>query len=194
MTRAREYGCGKYEGTGQFSDGERPSMHELGKNPGDVLRINTQPFPEAHFAVFPEALVKPLIKSSCPNQICSKCGFIRERIIEKSTTWQERKEAGASGGSKTEGHNTTHGDGVSHDLYYNGKTIGFTKCNCNEPFEPGTVLDIFAGSGTSLLVARKMDLNYIGFEINPEYVKITNERLEKVVTIEQSFEREEDVW
>jgi DNA modification methylase len=38
----------------------------LGKNPGDVWEINTQPFPEAHFATFPEALVERPIKASCP--------------------------------------------------------------------------------------------------------------------------------
>jgi len=38
----------------------------LGKNPGDVFEINTQPFPEAHFAVFPEKLCEKPIKAGCP--------------------------------------------------------------------------------------------------------------------------------
>ena len=37
-----------------------------GKNPGDLLNINTQPFPEAHFAVYPMKLIEPLILASCP--------------------------------------------------------------------------------------------------------------------------------
>ena len=37
-----------------------------GKNPGDVFEINTQPFPEAHFAVFPEKLCEKPIKAGCP--------------------------------------------------------------------------------------------------------------------------------
>ena len=37
-----------------------------GKNPGDFFEINTQPFPEAHFAVFPEKLCEKPIKAGCP--------------------------------------------------------------------------------------------------------------------------------
>lgn len=36
------------------------------KNPGDVFIINTQPFPEAHFATFPEELPMLIIKCACP--------------------------------------------------------------------------------------------------------------------------------
>lgn len=37
-----------------------------GKNPGDFMEINTQPFPAAHFAVFPEKLCERPIKAACP--------------------------------------------------------------------------------------------------------------------------------
>jgi len=37
-----------------------------GKNPGDVFTIPTCPFPEAHFAVFPEKLCEKPIKAGCP--------------------------------------------------------------------------------------------------------------------------------
>lgn len=40
--------------------------HPEGKNPEDYWEITTKPFPEAHFAVFPEALCMNPIKSSCP--------------------------------------------------------------------------------------------------------------------------------
>lgn len=33
------------------------------------------------------------------------------------------------------------------------------------------------GAGTTALVARKLNRNYIGFELNPEYIKIANKRL-----------------
>lgn len=42
------------------------AYHPNGKNPGDVWEINTQPFPGAHFAVFPPALIEPIIKAGCP--------------------------------------------------------------------------------------------------------------------------------
>jgi len=58
-------------------------LHPLGKNPGDLWEIPTQPFSEAHFATFSEKLVEPMIKCACPQWICKKCGFIREKIIKK---------------------------------------------------------------------------------------------------------------
>jgi DNA modification methylase len=43
--------------------------------------------------------------------------------------------------------------------------------------EDGIIIDPFTGSGTTAVVARKMGRNYIGFELNPEYVKISNRKL-----------------
>lgn len=43
----------------------------------------------------------------------------------------------------------------------------------------GTVLDPFMGAGTTALVARKLNRNYIGFELNAEYIKIAEKRLKK---------------
>jgi len=40
-----------------------------------------------------------------------------------------------------------------------------------------TVLDPFAGSGTTLKMAKKNNRNYIGIEISPEYCEIINKRL-----------------
>jgi DNA modification methylase len=36
------------------------------------------------------------------------------------------------------------------------------------------VLDPFCGSGTACLVAKKLGRSYIGFDLNPEYVKMAN--------------------
>ncbi len=40
------------------------------------------------------------------------------------------------------------------------------------------VLDPFMGSGTTAVACKNLKRNFIGFELNPEYVKIANERLE----------------
>jgi DNA modification methylase len=42
----------------------------------------------------------------------------------------------------------------------------------------GIILDPFAGSGTTLLAAKNEDKNYIGFELNEEYIEIIKNRLE----------------
>ncbi len=49
--------------------------------------------------------------------------------------------------------------------------------------ENGIVLDPFMGSGTTALAAKNLKRNYIGIEINPEYVKIANERLRQNILI-----------
>lgn len=43
----------------------------------------------------------------------------------------------------------------------------------------GIVLDPFMGAGTTALVARKLGRNYIGLELNPEYIEIAEKRLKK---------------
>jgi len=42
------------------------STHPQGKNPSDFWKVTTKPFKGAHFATFPPNLIKPMIKSSCP--------------------------------------------------------------------------------------------------------------------------------
>lgn len=43
--------------------------------------------------------------------------------------------------------------------------------------ENDVVLDPFAGVGTTFAVCRRLNRNFIGFEINPDYVNIINERI-----------------
>ena len=43
----------------------------------------------------------------------------------------------------------------------------------------GVVLDLFMGAGTTTLVSRKLNRNYVGIELNPEYIKIAEERILK---------------
>lgn len=80
-----------------------------GGNCRSVWNINTEPFPEAHFATYPSALVKRCILAGCP--------------------------AG------------------------------------------GTVLDPFSGSGTTGVVAIESGCRYVGIELNPEYVAMSERRL-----------------
>ena len=42
------------------------------------------------------------------------------------------------------------------------------------PKKDGTVLVPFAGTGSECVVARELDANYFGIEINPDYVKLAN--------------------
>jgi hypothetical protein len=55
-----------------------------GRNIRTVWEITTQPYPEAHFATFPEELPRRCIKAGTSQKgCCPKCGAPWERIIEK---------------------------------------------------------------------------------------------------------------
>lgn len=47
--------------------------------------------------------------------------------------------------------------------------------------EGDTVLDPFAGSGTTLAVAKRLGRNYLGIELNEKYLPLIEERLSKVI-------------
>ncbi len=47
--------------------------------------------------------------------------------------------------------------------------------------EGGIVLDPFIGSGTTAVVAQNLNRNWLGIELNPEYAKLANERINKEV-------------
>lgn len=51
--------------------------------------------------------------------------------------------------------------------------------------ENGIVLDPFMGAGTTALVARKLNRNYIGYELNPDYIKIAEKRIYNQIGIFQ---------
>jgi len=94
------------------------AFHLLGKNPGDVWTIATQPCPKeyrgVHFATFPEKLVEPMILAGCPKE--------------------------------------------------------------------GIVLDPFCGLGTTCVVAKRLNRNYIGIEISKEYAKLAEKRINNTPT------------
>ena len=50
-------------------------------------------------------------------------------------------------------------------------------CGCDAATRPGLVLDPFLGSGTTAEVAIVHNRRWLGFEMNPEYITMTNQRL-----------------
>lgn len=46
--------------------------------------------------------------------------------------------------------------------------------------ENGIVLDPFIGSGTTAIVAKKLNRNFIGIELNPEYVRLARNRIKNL--------------
>jgi site-specific DNA-methyltransferase (adenine-specific) len=50
--------------------------------------------------------------------------------------------------------------------------------------EGGIVLDPFMGVGTTGVVAKKLNRNYIGIELNPEYIKFAENRIYNITSNE----------
>ena len=53
-----------------------------------------------------------------------------------------------------------------------------------------TVLDPFAGTGTTLLAAHELGRKSIGFELNPEYIKLIKNKLTPIVSQQCLFTEE----
>ena len=96
----REYSGSKQTDTERYPDREHESqlhsfdrpIHSNGKNPGDVLEIPVQAYPDAHFAVFPDDLPELPIESSCPPTVCAECGTPYERDVEEVPVWDRDKD------------------------------------------------------------------------------------------------------
>ena len=152
--------------------------HPVGKNPGDVFTLPTQSYSEAHFAVFPGSLILPFIKSSCPKEVCPVCGKARVRITEKEFIPQQdvSPEKGIRGHvNQKQMDDSSRWQGVPRGTTKK-ETVGWTSCSCGKGYVPGVVLDPFAGSGTSMQVAKELGRNSIGIEIQPKYIPMILKR------------------
>lgn len=143
-------------------------------NKRSVWTVNTMPYSEAHFATFPQKLIVDCIKAGCPEYVCNKCGKarvsqydIKPMVISRSN---RREEMGQPGGIAASGNVVSEREATF---------TGYSDCGCSAGFSPGIVLDPFSGAGTTALVARKLHRNFIGIELNKEYINISNKRLNK---------------
>jgi len=153
-----------------------------GRNKRTVWEIPTQPYPEAHFATFPEALVLPCIQAGTSERgCCPKCGAPWERVME-TEYWNDTTRSGRPAG----GNNVKGGEDQGARTFASGartrridSTVGWRPtCSCGvAETVPATVLDPFAGSGTTLLVAAKNGRHSIGIELQADYVPLIRRRL-----------------
>lgn len=193
------------------------------KNKRSVWTVNTKGYKGAHFAVYPEDLVRPcILAGTSEGGCCSECGapFERQTVdpteglkpvesIERKgillTTedsalvlWLEENGGDYRISVAGEKHSENWEDvpisnGRRGELKRKGYTllhwgvktqsVGWQPtCTCSLKKEgigskPCTVLDPFNGSATTGVVALKEGRHYIGLELNPEYVKISHNRI-----------------
>ena len=167
-------------------DGQKPNTFHVtrakGKKDTDyssrnlrsVWDIPTQPYPGAHFATFPEKIPELCIRAGTSEKgCCQKCGSPWERIVERAKEPEGLRNR--NGGAKMDFHTRQVGSGQKLQNWKNenpDKTLGWqATCTCNAPIVPCLVFDPFAGSGTTLRVAKRMGRRYVGFELNPKYIK-----------------------
>ena len=185
--KARSNGSQKRHPTDMVAGIREGSATYPSRNVRSVWQIATQPYPEAHFATFPEELARRCILAGCPTRVCRVCGKPSERIVERESSWEARREAGAIRGNVAfdgkKGAGTqrrVHGDGVTHDLGGGAvTTVGWSDCGHNN-WRPGTVLDPFIGSGTVAKVARDHQRHAIGIDLNAQYLELAARRLQQL--------------
>lgn len=164
----------------------------------DTWTITTQPSSLAHYAMWPPKLAERLILSMCPAEVCSVCGEPRRRVekidglvdnkgrpvervnwpsgmdhVDPETGKRRHMVDGVMGGAlgatslkKTGGTTTT-------------TTLGWTDCG-HDAFIPGTVLDPFAGTGTTLAVADCHGRDAIGIDIDERNRDMVDARMAEV--------------
>ncbi len=170
------------DGSIQHRDGER--WPNGGRNIRSVWEIATQPYPDAHFATFPEALPERCIKAGCPERVCLSCGKASER--ETKVTYDRRNGAhGTVGRNNATGSNNFDGAGMPR-LDKTVETTGWSDCG-HDNWRTGVVLDPFMGSGTTALVARRLGRKSVGVELNPEYAQLCARRLQQLSLLAEPY-------
>jgi DNA modification methylase len=155
-----------------------------GANRRSVWTIATGNFREAHFATMPEALAADMIKAgSSAFGCCPACGAPWEREVESEFVAQadvrdpEKLAKASNKGMAAENQwgDTPRGTTVR-------QTVDWTptcECGVADPI-PCTVLDPFNGAGTTGVAALGLGRSYVGIELYPEYVEMSERRLAAV--------------
>ena len=149
------------------------------RNKRSVWEIATHPYPEAHFATYPEKLVEPCILAGTSEKgVCAECGKPWEREVEKSPYTPPLVYDGSRNVDASRQDKTRKLSGKQYNEQAHTTTIGWQPtCECNADTVPATVLDPFAGSGTTLAVAQRLGRKSIGTDLSEEYLKLASKRL-----------------
>ncbi len=177
---ARAFGAKVQEGTKRGDIGN--TFVDTGKrNKRSVWTVTTKPFRGAHFATFPKDLITPcVLAGTSEHGCCSNCGAPWERHIESTRIARNElppEDPRYRPNTYKGAYEEINGKG---DAGYNStKTLGWVaSCKCvDATITPCTVFDPFTGSGTTAVVAMNHGRNFIGTELNSEYIKIAEARI-----------------
>jgi DNA modification methylase len=184
MPRAQGNPDGKGGWTGALRTEKDVTGHPLGKLPGSVWTIPTQPLkvPSSlgvdHFAAFPMELPRQLIQGWSPQHVCTACGEGRRPVSAAQRTFNGQPVDDAPAIFGADGKHSDVGRG-GHWRWGTDRAITGYACACPDttaPTTPGVVLDPFSGTGTTALVAAMLGRHGVGVELNPDYIRLAQWR------------------
>lgn len=151
------FGANNQEGTYRM-DQNRTFEHYGKRNKRAVWRQSVATYRGKHFATYPPKLITPCVQASTSDDgCCVACGTPWVREFEKVKKPADNKK----------GYTVTLEDNGFHKD---------CKCKTTEK-KRCLVLDPFNGTGTTGEVAITHEQNYVGIELNPEYLEIARDRL-----------------
>jgi DNA modification methylase len=153
-----------------------------GRNRRSVWTVATQPYAGAHFATFPPALIEPcILAGTSEHGVCANCGAPWERVVEREVVRQGNTSNALNSVVQPKG--IRHGMGQSTiRSEITSQTTGWQlTCTCNADVVPATVLDPFNGSGTTGAVACAHGRDYIGIDLNADYIALAHDRIREAI-------------
>ncbi|SVB06174.1 uncharacterized protein METZ01_LOCUS159028, partial [marine metagenome] len=163
------------KGFGNLNQGNsaHPDLERSDRNKRSVWSISLKPYSQAHFATFPPELPRTCILAGTSEKgVCPDCGLGWIRVVE--THKPPLRQVKISG--PVSGHGLLGGKRWDEPIQRN--TTGWQpQCDCGSDPVPPTVLDPFAGAGTTLMVANQLQRHAIGVELNPDYQKLGQDRI-----------------
>lgn len=150
------------------------------RNRRSVWTIATEPSSVPHYAMMPTALAEVcILAGTSARGVCPACGAPWVRVVEREKA--NMAERYVRGEPKRHGTAGAAASGASNVGRYSGaiRAIGWRPsctCDAGDPI-PATVLDPFAGTGTTIRVAVGLGRAGIGIELNPESVMWANRLL-----------------
>ena len=137
-----------------------------GRDLTDTWIINPGSYAGAHFAPFPEKLVEPMVKAATSaHGCCPNCLAPHQRVVVKESHYGRRQDRD-QGEAMPQVDSSEWRPPTYLDMYWQPTCT----CNAGEPV-PCTILDPFAGSGTTLRVALRLGRHAIGVDISDVYLK-----------------------
>jgi DNA modification methylase len=164
-------------------------LNESGANLRNLWVLGPEPYPQAHFATFVSEIPRrAILAGTSARGQCPACGAPWRR--ETEFTYRKHRPSGGKT-SRIERGNKVHDGGAGGwgsfgtNLRKDVTTTGWSPtCPCNAgDAVPQVCLDPFAGSGTTLAVARWHQRRAVGIELNPEYARLIEQRLAQGVLL-----------